>query len=359
MTVGPVGSSTMYIDLSQVESLDLKSKAQFATEADRQVFLDAVSNARELEKQGILNPILEIPKPVNAEMIGLTVDALETLSGAFSDMIGDVMKALHELGVQMRQAAKSQRGAEREQEQQKLLDAANKIREAAAWALAAGVVSGVMAIGSAGITAVGAARAGYTASQGGAGAADGPDIAAPKSKVAAGVDGSDAPVVTRSRSNAVSGDAERPVLTRTRSNAVSGESNRPQLTSDAPDTGKSPSKLSQLKEKILRSKESDLAGTMASPDGAAYLAQVQNARYTAANQGLEGLSTIIKSALEYQSKQAEADQQVLQAQARKEGYDVEDANEIVQNTLGMIRDVQQKLGEILQAGSQIESKIWN
>jgi DNA repair exonuclease SbcCD ATPase subunit len=72
-----------------------------------------------------------------------------------------------------------------------------------------------------------------------------------------------------------------------------------------------------------------------------------------------GAGEIIAAGFEYASKQEAARQAELDALAKRHAEAAQNANEVVQSMRDMIEDVRQKLGEILQAQSQVESKIWS
>lgn len=73
--------------------------------------------------------------------------------------IMDIMKLFHEVALLSRQSARENRQTEREAAVQAILDQADKIRDAAAWAMAAGIVTGTFQIVGGAMSAYGGAKA--------------------------------------------------------------------------------------------------------------------------------------------------------------------------------------------------------
>ena len=139
---------TISLNYYSVQGLNLESRAQFATEEDRQVFLDAIKNARAQEAEGNFNSTLEFPMPLNAEALGLLPGKLTEAGEVFADTLLDMMVILHQAGQVMKKVGKEVREAERDSQVDSLMDAAQKIRDAAMMAFAAGLASGIATMGS-------------------------------------------------------------------------------------------------------------------------------------------------------------------------------------------------------------------
>jgi hypothetical protein len=150
---------TISLNYYSVQGLNLESRAQFATEEDRQVFLDAIKNARAQEAEGNFNSTLEFPMPLNAEALGLLPGKLPEAGEVFADTLLDMMVILHQAGQVMKKVGKEVREAERDSQVDSLMDAAQKIRDAAMMAFAAGLASGIATMGSGIMGLVGSGKA--------------------------------------------------------------------------------------------------------------------------------------------------------------------------------------------------------
>jgi hypothetical protein len=348
------------LSLNQVDDLRLENRALFKTSEDRVAFLDAIKNAREQVAKGVLNPTLEIPQPVNAQSLGLAAGKLDNSAILVGSTLLDVMTILHELGQQMRQSAKDSRAVAREAEVDKLQEAASKIRQGAMFALASGITSGVMTIGGGLMSGIGAAKGANTAIKG------------IQSANAAKVDmsqtlknlqvGQQQPGTTPT-SNLASGDIQ---VGRARSNTITQAPGNQLPGSSAPTvadtrTGQVQKQglLSQLRDKLLDSKATQVAIQSKSVDVSSQLGNMQMQKWQAAGQIMSGSGQVAGAVLDSQSKMMDARRAELEAESKGFGYQAQEADEIVQKMLELMRDVRQKFGEIEQARSQVQSKIWS
>ncbi len=290
---------TISLNYYSVQGLNLESRAQFATEEDRQVFLDAIKNARTQEAEGNFNSTLEFPMPLNAEALGLLPGKLTEAGEVFADTLLDMMVILHQAGQVMKKVGKEVREAERDSQVDSLMDAAQKIRDAAMMAFAAGLASGIATMGSGIMGLVGSG-------------------AALKKTAEAGK------IVANPAEKNVTGIGYDP---------KSGYSYKTQ-------GNLSPTQQSQIQS--LNSRADALRGM-----------------WQAGGQTLSGAGEMVSAGLQYASKKEEALRAELEAQATEHQYKAQNADEIVQNMRDFIKEVRQVLGEILQAQSQIESKVWS
>jgi hypothetical protein len=287
---------TISLNYYSVQGLNLESRAQFATEEDRQVFLDAIKNARAQEAEGNFNSTLEFPMPLNAEALGLLPGKLTAAGEVFADTLLDMMVILHQAGQVMKKVGKEVREAERDSQVDSLMDAAQKIRDAAMMAFAAGLASGIATMGSGIMGLVGSGAALKKTAEAGK------IVANPKGEITAmGFD------------------------------PKTGYTTKANL---------SPTQQSQIQ--ALNSRADALRGM-----------------WQAGGQTLSGAGEMISAGLQYASKKEEAMRAELEAQATEHQYKAQNADEIVQNMRDFIKEVRQVLGEILQAQSQIESKVWS
>ncbi len=289
---------TISLNYYSVQGLNLESRAQFATEEDRQVFLDAIKNARAQEAEGNFNSTLEFPMPLNAEALGLLPGKLTAAGEVFADTLLDMMVILHQAGQVMKKVGKEVREAERDSQVDSLMDAAQKIRDAAMMAFAAGLASGIATMGSGIMGLVGSGKALQKTAEAG--------------KIVAN---------------------------------PAGRMSRP-WASD-PETGyaKTQGNLSPTQQSQIQSLNSR--------------ADALRGMWQAGGQTLSGAGEMISAGMQYASKKEEALRAELEAQATEHQYKAQNADEIVQNMRDFIKEVRQVLGEILQAQSQIESKVWS
>ncbi len=295
--MGTVSGPTVTVSYYQVEGLDYENRAKFASETDRQVFLDAIKNAREADPSGILNPSLTFPKPINADELGLTNNKLTQAWDIMGDAITAVMTVLHEIGVEQRKAAKEVRKTEQDAQVESIQDQAAKIRDAAAFALAAGLASGISTMASGAMSLVGTSLAGAKLSQ------TAKIINNPETPGKITAMGSDGTIV------------------------------------------REPGQLST-------SQQSTVGYLNARAD-------VIRGGWQAGGQLLSGMGEVIKAGFDYASKRAEADAKMIEAETAQHQYAAQSADEVVQAARELVNDVRQKLGELLQARGQIESKIWS
>lgn len=297
MTTGVGG--TISLNYYAVQGLNLESRAKFATEADRQVFLDAIQNARAQEAQGNFNNTLEFPMPLNADELGLLPGKLTEAGEVFADTLLDLMTIMHQAGQVMKKVGKEVREAERDSQVDSLMDAAQKIRDAAMMAFAAGLASGIATMGSGIMGLVGSGAA------------------MKKTAEAAKI---------------VSNPADK-TLTGIGFDPKSGYTHK--YTGNLSQT-----QTSQIQ--TLNSRADALRGM-----------------WQAGGQTLSGAGEMISAGLQYASKQKEAERAELEAQATAHQYAAQNADEIVQQARDLLKDVRQILSEILQAQSQVESKVWS
>lgn len=347
------------ISLNLVDDMRLEKRASFKTSEDRVAFLDAIKNAREQVAKGVLNPTLEIPQPVNAQSLGLVASKFDSSAVLIGSTLLDVMTILHEIGQQMRQTAKDSRAVSRDAEVDKLREAADQIRKGAIFALASGITSGAMTIGGGLMSGIGAAKGANTAMKG-IQAADAakPDMSQMLKNLQSGQQPG-----TSSTSSVGSGDVQ---LGRPRANAMSQSSGSQLPGSSAPTatdtrTGQVQKQglLSKLHDKLLDSKSTEVAIQSKSIDASSTLGNMQMQRWQATGQMLSGAGQIVGAALDSISKFMDAYRAELEADAKMYGYQSQEQDEIVQKMLELMRDVRQKLGEIEQAQSQVQSKIWS
>jgi hypothetical protein len=386
------------VTLNQVDDLRLENRALFKTSEDRVAFLDAIKNAREQVAKGVLNPTLDIPRPVNAQSLGLVAGKLDSSAILVGSTLLDVMTILHEIGQEQRKVAKMSRAVSREAEVDKLQEAASKIRQGAMFALASGIASGVMTIGGGLMTGVGAAKGGYTTlkgiqsanaakvdmsqtlknlqsgqqqvggsnlSSGNVGSGNvgsnvggssniqiGSNRTPITNQVPSNQSGNNVPGTNQSGNVGSSGNVS--------SNQSSSNSGAPQTVSDTR-TGQSQkqSLLANLRDKLLSSKASEAAIQSKSIEASSTLGNTQMEGWRAAGTIMNGMGQIAGSVLDSQSKMMDARRAELEAEAKMFGYQSQEADEVVQKMLELMRDVRQKLGEIEQAQSQVQSKIWS
>ncbi len=287
---------TISLNYYSVQGLNLESRAKFTTEEDRQVFLNAIQNARAQETQGNFNSTLEFPMPLNADELGLLPNKLSQAGEVFADTLLDIMTIMHQSGQFMKKVGKEVREAERDSQVDSLMDAAQKIRDAAMMAFAAGLASGIATMGSGVMGLVGSGAAMKKTAEAGK------IVSNPKGDVTAmGFDPKSGYSTTRNLS---------------------------------------PTQSSQIQ--TLNSRADALRGL-----------------WQAGGQTLPGAGEMISAGMMYASKQEEAQRAELEARATEHQYKAQNADEIVQNMRDFIKEVRQVLGEILQAQSQVESKIWS
>lgn len=373
MTNGISGDAPrITISLAQVDDLNLESRASFKTAEDRVAFLDAIKNAREEQAKGVLNPTLEIPQPRNAQSLGLLAGKLDSSAIFVGSTLLDVMTILHEIGQQMRQAGKEARAVAREAEVDKLKEAADKIRQGAMFALASGITSGVMTIGGGLMSGIGAAKGANTAMKG----IQAAKVTAPTTQnltSPTGTTGTTGPTTTPTT---LTQTQQTPQTTTTQQGTQQGttqgttpgttsQTGTPQTTSQPTATdsrtgqAQKQSMLSQLRDKLLDSKSTKVAMQSGSVDASTTLGNMQMQKWQAAGQIMQGSGQVAGAALDSQAKFADAERADLEAESKTFGYEAQEKDEIVQKMLELMRDVRQKLGEIEQAQSQVQSKIWS
>ena len=393
------------INLAQVDDLNLEKRAYFKTPEDRVAFLDAIKNAREQVAKGILNPTLEIPQPSNARSLGIVADKFDSSAILVGGTLLDVMTILHDLGQQLRQTAKDSRAVAREAEVDKLEAAASKIREGAMVALAAGVVGGAFTIAGGVMSGVGAAKSGFTAYKGaaagnvantqltqnltgtnptgtgltGTGTGTGTGTTptsqiqigshrggvgpTPTSQIQigghrAGPIGTTTPTGTQGTSGPGGTGGTGGTPTGTGTTGPGSNTGTPQTVAETR-TGQVQKQgmLADLRDKLLSSKASGMAEQ--NPGLANALATSQLEAWKAGSMVLSGMGQMASAGLDAAGKMKDADRAMLEAEAKGYGYAAQNADEIVQKMLELMRDVRQKLGEIEQAQSQVQSKIWS
>ncbi|HET6467215.1 MAG TPA: type III secretion system translocon subunit SctB [Geminicoccaceae bacterium] len=315
-------TQTVTLTLQQVEDLDLVNQAKFGTEAEATQFQNALDAARKQQgEQGVNNPTLKIPLPVNAEELGLTADRIESGAGKLAFSIQDLMVLLHQLGTEMRAAGKEARSAARDAEVGKLEAAAEKIKAAGTFALAAGLTGGIMQIAGGVMSGIGAARAANTA-------------AGKTQNITENTGRLDAlkQKIFYTKENPNVGKPE--IVGRGRSDAVGSRQ-------DVPNRGEATTKWSDAQVKQMSTN-----------------AERVSARWNAASQITQGIGNSLKAGLEFGANQQEYAKAHLEAEAKHIGYLVQNQDEIVNNMKEMMADVRAKLAEIQQANNATISKIW-
>jgi hypothetical protein len=76
-------------------------------------------------------------------------------------------------------------------------------------------------------------------------------------------------------------------------------------------------------------------------------------------QQLLGAGDVAKAGLDFQSKQAAAQQAELEARARQYASMAQTCDDVVRHMSDVMQDITQKLGDIVQAQNQVASKIWS
>lgn len=317
MSIGP----TMNVTLQQVQQIGVDN-FQFDSAQKQQAFDLAVQNAIRHSGEtggtqgGAFNPSLEIPTPSNAQQLGLTAGALDNAGGTIDDTIAQVMEMLHKLGVEMRATSKEMRASEREVQQEKLQDAADKIRQAATFALVSGITSGVMSIGSAVMSGVGAYKMGASAAE------------------------------------------QKAIM------------NNPEGDWRFDMKGVNPDDAMKLKDNPKAKKLLGLQdeGTWIKDLSAKQNAQMQalntksqatQMKWQAFSQLAQALGQVGAAGFSYGEKEKQAEQQEAQKGATMAGYRVQDQDDIVKNMTDLVNEVRSKLSDVMQARSQVESKIWS
>lgn len=294
------GTNTVRVTLDQVEQLDL-TRSDFKSDADYQLFLDAVSNAQQQRAEGISNPALEIPEPVDPAILESLDNHLQDFAMYFGDSNLDVFAAFYEMLQQMRQNAKLDRQASRDAEIATMKEAADKIRAAGLFAMASGIVSGTMGIVGGAFSFAGAVKGMSTAM--------GKGVTPPTT---------------------TPDDGSTPV-TRPRSDALTG-------TGD-------PRAPSPLLNADFQTR--------------AQFGQMQMYKYQAIGQMFQGLGQILSGALEYGKAEMDAQKAELDAEAAQHRYEVQSEDEIVSNMLQSLTEVRQKLDEYFKSVNEREQRIWS
>jgi hypothetical protein len=365
MSVDGISGPSVTVSLAQVDRLDLEKTAQFATDADRTLFLDAIKNLRDQKAAGVLDPKIEIPKPVNADQLGVVDEKLGDSLGSVDDVITSILKVMHELGQEMRKTSQTARTIARQSEQTELQDSADKIRSAAAFALASGVTGGTLTMASGVAGVVGAGKA-----MGKSGEAlkisDSPEGEL-GFKTDQGMQKGFSQEQVRTLKGAGLSDAEI--------RTAQEQGFTKQQIKTLKDSGLTKSQIDKLENRSYTQEELAAHREMTGPKGPVkqdlspeQISKIKELSDKAENiralsegvrMGLQGAGQIASAGLDYQSKQEEAQKAEIDAKAKLFGYQVQDADDAVHNMRDMINDVQQKLGDILQAESQIQSKIWS
>lgn len=334
----------MNVTLDQLDQIERAGEElKFETPEQREEFLKLVAQAREQRSGGISNPTLQIPIPLNADELEQFFNRFDTAIKNLQPNITDIMALLHELGAEMRKAGKEARQAGREAEQHTLQAAADKIRSAAAFAMAAGIVGGATQIAGGMMSLAGSIRSGATAmgANSGAGGA-GQAGQLPSSDVTIGGHRGGGAQPTSSWVSATPGGGA----------AATG--------ADAASSGGFKGNLAALKGKLnsaINYKNYDTTGM--SQQDRSNLAQIQGQRWSSISQVMTGASQVASAGLEYQSKLEEHDKALLDAEAKKMSYMVQDEDEIIRNMKELMDVARQKLAEIEQANNAAMSKIWS
>jgi hypothetical protein len=300
----------MNVTLDQLDEIEAAGKElRFETPAQREEYLKLVAQAREDRSGGISNPTLQIPKPLNADELGLVINRLDSSIANLGPNITDIMAMLHEMGAEMRKAGKMARQAGREAEQHTLQAAADKIRSAAALSMAAGIVGGSMQIAGGLTSMAGAVRSANTALGQG----------------------------------------------------QSGNTNVGQAWKNSPTyKGALQDSAVAFKNKMgnaINYKNYDTTG-MSSQDRST-LAGVQSAKWNGFSQVMSGSGQVVSATIEFGAKMEEAQKAELDAEARKMSYLVQDEDEVIRNMKELMDVARQKLAEIEQANNAAMSKIWS
>lgn len=228
--------------------------------------------------------------------------------------ITQIMELLHEIAREEKKAATELRGAEREREFNAHMDAADKKREAAKMALAAGVVSGATKIGS-GLVQVGSSVGGAAL----AGKALKTHVANTNATTpAAGATANGPPVIGAHRAPAGTPAAGTQPATQ-------------------PGGTVSPAQ-NQFRVDMLKADS------------------FQGAWKGAAQVG-SGLGDIGEAALKYAEAEVRAQESELEAQATVHRYQAEEMQELKQSAIELAREVRQKLGEINEINNRTMNRI--
>ena len=367
-------------NVNQLQTLyqaDQANEVEWASPADKQAFDVEVAKYRSGDgswKADSFNKAsIPTPKAVFGE--AFTMEMFNNAGSKVDYSFTQILSLLHETGVQLKQAGKEARSADRDAQITSMKAEAQQIRAAAKAAFTSAMISGGMQIAGGAMSMGSAGYSSYKVSQAGklsSGNATKRQNLKTQNKQLR---------VTQKQTQQSAGAQSKKLKSRIQASKdqmqqiKSSNASRKQKTSDMRAETKQQQKLIRKQHKVetraankkaeiqkQRQANKEQINTLDANDAQAgrYMQHSQNVSYVgqAASQMVSGVGTMIAAAFDLQAGEARALEREQAAVTVQAEHTVQDSQEVVDAAREFIQKAAQTLQEIQQNEAQVASKIW-
>jgi hypothetical protein len=302
-------------------------------------------------------PTLPSPQTVKPNDLSGAINRLND-SGAF-DITG-LMTLLHKTSNSLNQALREARQTERQLEQQTMHEAAEKIRSAAKLAMIGGLISGSTQIAGGAMSMLGSFQSGKAEM----------NSEAPSSETSALLKGEEGPNANELFTNNEEAIEMQDMSGRSSSLETIEESIVPdeQLLADNPSEDQQTQVDKSQKNKSQTKATTDQDDTTAKQQSDqvegtrmynAMKLQRTMAKWNALTEIVKGGGAMAKAGLDSASEGQQADKAELDAKAKKQGYAIQDDDQLVQHMRDSMNQIRSKLSDIESANNQVMNRIFS